>query len=118
LDEVNSQVDILENELKQQLKSNEVLLMTLKNIRQQIIKTGKDIKHILAENPSALSLDRAISINNVSNFTDCFAYCQIIIDDLTVFVVNKFLFDIISNFVSYYIKFFSNYQISYTFRIR
>jgi alpha-1,3-mannosyl-glycoprotein beta-1,2-N-acetylglucosaminyltransferase len=64
LDEVNSQVDILENELKQQLKSNEVLLMTLKNIRQQIIKTGKDIKHILAENPSALSLDRAISINN------------------------------------------------------
>jgi hypothetical protein len=87
LDEVNSQVDILENELKQQLKSNEVLLMTLKNIRQQIIKTGKDIKHILAENPSALSLDRAININNVSTFAECFVYCQIIIDELTAFLL-------------------------------
>ncbi len=73
-DEVNSQVDILENELKQQLKSNEALLMTLKNIRLQIIKTGKDIKHILAENPSALNLDRTINVNNVSTFTHCFAY--------------------------------------------
>ncbi|XP_054162625.1 alpha-1,3-mannosyl-glycoprotein 2-beta-N-acetylglucosaminyltransferase-like [Oppia nitens] len=62
-EEVNKEVDILENELKQQLKSNEALLMTLKNIKEQIIKTGKDIKHILAENPSALSMDRTVDIN-------------------------------------------------------
>lgn len=69
-EEVNNQVDVLENELKQQLKSNEVLLMTLKNIRQQIIKTGKDIKHLLAENPSALAQQNANHVKDVS-------YCDV-----------------------------------------
>ena len=47
-----------------QFMSNKVLLMKFKNIGQQIIKTGKDIKHILAENSDALSLDRAVNISN------------------------------------------------------
>ena len=78
-EEVNKEVDVLENELRQQLKSNEVLLMTLKNIRQQIIKTGKDIKHILAENPDALSLDRTLAVDTVSHVFTHFTFhinCQ------------------------------------------
>lgn len=75
---MNKEVDVLENELRRQLKSNEVLLMTLNNIRQQIIKTGKDIKDILAENPNALSLDRTLEISKVRNVADVARHSRVI----------------------------------------
>lgn len=51
---MTKQIDNLESELKGQLKSNEVLLDALKNLKEQIIKTGKDIQNIISENPFIL----------------------------------------------------------------
>jgi len=45
----------LERELKDQINANDALLKTLRNIKQQIEKTGKDINTIVKENPSVLS---------------------------------------------------------------
>ncbi|RWS16140.1 Alpha-1:3-mannosyl-glycoprotein 2-beta-N-acetylglucosaminyltransferase-like protein [Dinothrombium tinctorium] len=54
--DVTIQVEKLENELQSQLKVNEYLLMHLKALKKQIQETGKDLKRILEENPSALSI--------------------------------------------------------------
>lgn len=52
--DVNREIEDLERDLKEQLKSNEQLLASLRSLKKKVSETGKSIDNIMKSNPSEL----------------------------------------------------------------
>lgn len=63
--EVNKEIEQLERELKDQISANDALLSTLRKIKHQIDKTGKDINTIVEEDPHVLSNEASLRVPEV-----------------------------------------------------
>lgn len=70
-----SQIGLLEDELREQLRSNEYLLSRLKGIKQQIQLTGKNLIQLISQNPSAFNFigehNSFDKVRNLIPLVDC-----------------------------------------------
>ena len=76
--DVNREIEDLERDLKDQLKSNEQLLISLRSLKKKVIETGKSIDNLMESDPSGLNVDhpKFLAINSYSKVRTQSSQCR------------------------------------------
>lgn len=80
---VNSEIENLERSIKQQMRSNEQLLLTLRKLEARVRESGKGIDQLILENPAVIEETKGQAIKDLSDVSYVHVYVPLCDNQLT-----------------------------------